>query len=156
MLKDIDAMRKLNIEDSTGFHLRCFNYSYSENNDLFKISNRFKDIVDILKIYEDIDTYFFENKNLNGLITPEFKTKLLFKTTIDNSFVDVYSISDDKDFISVVFIHQVYGIILVNSVYPNGNIDLIKFKNKKINFTSPTLIRLDSLLYENHNNIYEL
>jgi hypothetical protein len=146
MLKDATAKKKFEITNSTGFYLRCFSYKYGDEIDYFSISDKYIDIVEVLNIYKKIDLNYSKNWELNDFVDSVFKMEFLFETNIDTFEVKAYDIKTDKTFISSIYIHEKYGIIQVYSVYPNGIIELKKINDKRMNFRTSTLIRLDSLL----------
>ncbi len=155
MIRGYKSMQKIGIQDSSGIKNCCFNYEYSQTYDLFNDSKKYIDIIDILDLYKKIDSYNFNNKEISGLIDSNFKIKYLFSNNIDNFKIDAYSISTKMDLISFVIVNQNYGIILIDSEYPLGSLELIKFKNKKFNLKTSELMRIDSLLYENIRNSFQ-
>lgn len=144
MIKGYKSMKKIGIKDSSGFYLCCFNYNYNETHDIFKVSERGIDIPDILDFYKKIDNYCFRNKDISDLRDTNFKINYISSTDIDNFKTDVYSIRTKMDLISTVYVHNTYGIVLVESEYPSGIIELLKFKNKKIKLRIPSFWEIDS------------
>lgn len=152
MIKGYNSMKKIGIQDSSGFKLYCFNYTYDETYELFKDSKRYIGIPDILDFYKKIDSYCFNNKDINGLLDTNFKISFLFSNDIDGLKIDVYSIRTKMDLISEIIVNQHYGIILIDSEYPIGTLELKKFENKQFSLKTSTLMKLDSLLFENYTN----
>jgi hypothetical protein len=152
MIKGYKSMKKIGVQDSSGFNLCCFNYKYSDTYDLFKDSKKYIDIPDILDLYKKIDIYSFMNKDISGLVDSTFKVKYLFSNDIDGLRIDAYSIRTKMDLISEIIVNQHYGIILIDSEYPIGTLELKKIDNKQFSLKTSTLMKLDSLLYENYTN----
>ena len=144
MINGDKSMKKIGIKDSSGFNLCCFNYNYNETHDLFKVSKKYIDIPDILDLYKKIDSYHFMNKDISDLRDTNFKINYISSTDIDNFKTDVYSIRTKMDLISTVYVHKIYGVVLVESEYPIGSIELKKFKNNKIKLNMPAFWEIDS------------
>ncbi len=150
MLKGFKAMSKLNIEDSSGFKTRCFNYLSNDPPDYFKISEKYIDIPDILDFYREIDLYYFKNKNINGLKDSIFKTTFIDTMNINGFKLDLYEVRTKMDLISTVCIHSFYGLVLVESEMPLGSIELKNFENKELKYKVPISGELDSIFYKKY------